>query len=396
MDNLEGSSNLRYRISTPKGKMLAGHSDIPNVDTALTANAAPILYDGVLNKHQRRFAAMAVPYGQPENGEVAYITLSKEVLRYQQRATALARHMLFPLAGLALLCCILLYFGVQRGLQPLHRLVNEISGIENGSTQIIEIDKAPSEVLAVTNALNHTLQSLNKQVDTEKRFINYAAHQLRTPMAGVISQTELAMQDTDPQKLHERIKKIHGAALRSSHLIQQMLSMARSESPTPKSLPESYDIALLAREVAREWIPKSISLQKDLGYEGIDTARVRGNNVLMREAISNLIDNALAYTDKGSIINVSVRKAKDGVQPVVIVEVSDNGPGVASDQLPEVFSRFWRADDQTAGGSGLGLPLVDRVAAQHGGVATAHTAQPHGFIVRITLPDAGAQGIETA
>jgi two-component system sensor histidine kinase TctE len=389
MDDQEGSVNLHYRISTSDGKWLAGQKKTPDAPHIPIANAQPVFYDSTVNSRLRRFAAMAVPYETAENGQTVLIILSKESLHYQQRATHLSRKMLFPMAALAGLCCILLYFGVQRGLQPLRRLDREISGIESGNTKIIPIDdKAPVEVLAVTNALNHTLQRLNRQVDNEKRFINDAAHQLRTPLAGLISQAELSLQESDPQKLHDQIEKMHGAALRSSHLLQQMLSLARSEARTPAHLPDSYDLAALAREVAREWVPKSMALEKDLGYLGDDTAMVRGNNMLMREAINNLIDNALVYTDKNSIVNVSVRHAYNGQLPVIILEVADNGPGVAPEQLPEVFTRFWRADDQILGGCGLGLPLVDRVASQHGGVATAHNARPHGFIVRITIPKA--------
>lgn len=389
MNDLEGSVNLRYRISTSDGQWLAGQEKTSDAPYIPVVNAQPVFYDSTVNSRPRRFAAMAVPYGTGESGQTALIILSKESLHYQQRATHLAREMLFPMAVLAGLCCILLYFGVQRGLQPLRRLVREIGGIESGNTKIIPIDdKAPIEIVAVTSALNHTLQRLNRQVDNEKRFINDAAHQLRTPLAGLISQAELALEEPDPQKLHDRIEKIHGAALRSSHLVQQMLSLARSEAYTPAHLPDAYDLAALARDVAREWVPKSMALEKDLGYLGDDTAMVRGNSLLMREAINNLIDNALMYTDKNSIVNVSVRHASNGPLPVVILEVADNGPGVAPEQLPEVFTRFWRADDQIAGGCGLGLPLVDRVAAQHGGVATAHNASPHGFIVRMTLPTA--------
>ncbi|MDO4769157.1 MAG: HAMP domain-containing sensor histidine kinase [Brachymonas sp.] len=334
---------------------------------------------------------------------------------------------------------------------------------------------------------------LPEQVLAEKRFINDAAHQLRTPLAGIISQAELALQENDPQQLHQRIRKIRAAAQRGAQLVKQMLALARSESATPNhSADETYDLAQLAREVAREWIPRSLALHKDLGYEGADSAWVRGNRFMMREAISNLIDNALSYTAADGHVTVRVQavaaaqhaaasntSAAPANQPAldpqtvtaayarptdtdkqsassahnehgtdcpcppgqctaspaalsvssalsaaptqhpshdpcqaqrssdnnsnacndkpcrhtpdlntVILEVIDNGPGVAPEQLPHVFERFWRADDEHTSGSGLGLPLVERIATQHGGCASAHNAQPHGFIVRLSLPAA--------
>ncbi len=240
-----------------------------------------------------------------------------------------------------------------------------------------------------------TDEHARQQIDTEKRFLNDATHQLRTPLAGIISQAELALQETDTAKLHQRIEKILAAAQRGSHLVRQMLALARSEAQAPASTPaERYDLAQLAREVAREWIPKSLALHKDLGYEGLDTAIVCGNRFMMREAIHNLIDNALSYTPANGIITVSIKHgtpaAGANTPDAIILEVADNGPGVPAEHLEHVFQRFWRADEQTTHGSGLGLPLVARIAAQHGGHASAHNARPHGFIVRLTLPAAPA------
>ena len=303
----------------------------------------------------------------------------------------------------------------------------------------------------------HTSQPAH--ILSEKRYINDAAHQLRTPLAGIISQAELALQETDPQRLRQRIETIHAAAQRGAQLVRQMLALARSEAHASNTEPiDTYDLATLAREVTREWVPKSLALSKDLGYEGLQTAWVRGNRFMMREAISNLIDNALLYTPPNGIITVSVKLADAPSHPptnhasanhtsdpadgthdknhsgrgstsssarsndntshsadsgnkdnngahasaavpstppmhlhAITLEVADNGPGVAPSQLPYVFDRFWRADDAHTSGSGLGLPLVARIASRHGGSATAHNAQPSGFVVRLHLPAVAAE-----
>ena len=135
--------------------------------------------------------------------------------------------------------------------------------------------------------------------------------------------------------------------------------------------------------------PVSIKLDADTQerIKRLATSRERSAHWLMREAISNLIDNALMYSQENSIVNVSVRRLEHEYPPQVVLEVADNGPGVAPEQLPEVFKRFWRANNHIAGGCGLGLPLVGRVAEQHDGVATAHSATPHGFVVRLTIPE---------
>lgn len=388
MQALEDGAQLHYQISTPSGEILLGNAKLPAPAHPLVTGQEQT-YNGMLFGKMRRILAVQVPDGAANAGNpqrVLHITLAKDSKTYYDRAGRLARNMLFPLAAMALLYVVLLYFGVSRGLKPLRKLVEEISDIQNGSLQRVHIKNAPVEIKSVTNALNHLLDTMSRQVDNEKRFINDAAHQLRTPLAGLISQAELAMGESDPQKLRERIDKMHGAALRSSHLVQQLLSLARSEGRAGRHQ-GSYDLASLAREVAREWIPKSIVRRIDLGYEGVNTALVRGDRLLMREAISNLIDNALMYSQENSIVNVSVRRLEHEYPPQVVLEVADNGPGVAPEQLPEVFKRFWRANNHIAGGCGLGLPLVGRVAEQHDGVATAHSATPHGFVVRLTIPE---------
>lgn len=409
MDVLEDSTQLRYQISTYGGQILLGNPNLPLPAQALESGKT-LFYNGSVGGKMCRILALQVPdkaldkapdkapgkqgadIGTETNIDTnaeqgIRILLAKDSQIYYDRADRLARNMLFPLAGLALLYLVLLYFGVRRGLKPLRKLVEEIGGIQNGNMQRVNVKNAPAEIESITNALNHLLDTMSKQVDNEKRFINDAAHQLRTPLAGLISQAELAMGENDPQKLRERIDKMHGAALRSSHLVQQLLSLARSEGKAGRHQ-GCYDLAALAREVAREWIPKSIVRHIDMGYEGVNIAMVRGDRLLMREAISNLIDNALMYSEESSVVNVSVRRLENQYPPQVVLEVADNGPGVPSEQLPEVFKRFWRANHHIAGGCGLGLPLVGRVTEQHDGVASAHSADPHGFVVRLTIPEA--------
>lgn len=273
MQALEDGAQLHYQISTPSGEILLGNAKLPAPAHPLVTGQEQT-YNGMLFGKMRRILAVQVPDGAANAGNpqrVLHITLAKDSKTYYDRAGRLARNMLFPLAAMALLYVVLLYFGVSRGLKPLRKLVEEISDIQNGSLQRVHIKNAPVEIKSVTNALNHLLDTMSRQVDNEKRFINDAAHQLRTPLAGLISQAELAMGESDPQKLRERIDKMHGAALRSSHLVQQLLSLARSEGRAGRHQ-GSYDLASLAREVAREWIPKSIVRRIDLGYEGVNTA----------------------------------------------------------------------------------------------------------------------------
>jgi two-component system sensor histidine kinase TctE len=143
---------------------------------------------------------------------------------------------------------------------------------------------------------------------------------------------------------------------------------------------QAGDLAALTREVAREWTPKAVAAGIDLGYEGAEKREIEGDALQLREAMSNLIDNALRYTPKGSTVTLKVEP--HGAMTHLVVE--DNGPGLGADELPHVFQRFWRASDQP-GGCGLGLAIVREIARRHGGDARVERVLPQGLRVVLAL-----------
>jgi two-component system sensor histidine kinase TctE len=226
-------------------------------------------------------------------------------------------------------------------------------------------------------AINGLLGEVARSVQQEKRFINDAAHQLRTPLAGLISQVELAQRQTADPALAERLAKVHTGAERSAHLVHQLLTLARTESQVRR---EPLDLAALARDVAREWTPRALAAGMDLGYEGDEHLQIEGDALQLREALSNLIDNALRYTPRGSSITLRVHRGSDGAR----LAVEDNGPGLSADDLNHVFQRFWRANE-SPGGCGLGLAIVQEIAHRHGGEATVQSLRPQGLRIELKL-----------
>jgi two-component system sensor histidine kinase TctE len=238
--------------------------------------------------------------------------------------------------------------------------------------------QAPQEVHALANAVNQLLSAVRRSLGQEKRFISDAAHQLRTPLAGLISQTELALSESDSKALRERLNKVLSGAQRSAHLVHQLLSLARNEVEVKLN---PLDISALARDLAREWTPRAVKAGVDLGFEGDQSAMVLGQALLLREALSNLLDNALTYAGTLSVVTLRVQQSDDSV----LIEVEDNGPGLKPEDLAHVFERFWRASD-LPGGCGLGLAIVAEIALRHAGQAHAMSANPHGLRVRLQLP----------
>jgi two-component system sensor histidine kinase TctE len=276
------------------------------------------------------------------------------------------------------LLSFLVYAGIRRGLLPLQRLEGQLANRNAASLSPIELTQAPQEVHSLATVLNQLLTTLRRSLSQEKRFLNDAAHQLRTPLAGLISQTELAMQETEPQALKLRLEKVHTGAQRSAHLVHQLLSLARTEADVAL---HPVDAASLAREVAREWTPRAVAAGVDLGYEGDDVLTVPGDKLLLREVLNNLIDNALRYAGRGTTVTLRAR-AKEAH---CVLEVEDNGPGLSPSDLERVFERFWRASE-LPGGCGLGLAIVAEIAQRHRGKASASTLQPTGLRIRLSLP----------
>jgi two-component system sensor histidine kinase TctE len=373
---------VAYMVSSPPGRFVLGSGQLPPPpQTMVPPPGEPLIYDAQLDGKAVRLALLEVDYGGASAPQRLRVQVAKSLAVQQRIARELVADMLLPLLVLGLLLGLLMYAGVARGLRPLKRLQAQLGDRTDRPLALlapIELTQAPAEVHALAAAVNQLLATVQRSLSQEKRFLNDAAHQLRTPLAGLISQTELALQDKDPAVLQQRLGKVHAGALRSAHLVHQMLSLARSE--TDVSL-QPLDVAALAREVAREWTPRALAAGVDLGYEGAHALSVRGEKLLLREALNNLIDNALHYAGKGAAVTLRVRLEPHNC----LIEVEDNGPGLPEAGRAQMFERFWRSSE-LPGGCGLGLAIVAEIARQHAGTVQALPVQAGGLLVRISLP----------
>lgn len=376
------TDRVSYMVSSPPGSFLLGNGKLPGPSGDLPApTREALLYNAKVDGKPMRVALIEVDYGDAGAPQRMRVQVAKSLAVQQRLTNELIADMLAPLLLLVMVLSALVYGGISRGLRPLRRLQAQLGDRHDhalSDLSPIEMTQAPQEVRALAAAVNHLLSAVRRSLGQEKRFLNDAAHQLRTPLAGLISQTELALAENDPQALRERLTKVLAGARRSAHLVHQLLSLARNEVEV--SL-QPLDVAALAREVARDWTPRALKAGIDLGYEGADHLMLPGEGFLLREALNNLIDNALTYAGAGC--EVTIRVQSHGRQ--VLLEVADNGQGLSSEDLPHVFERFWRASD-VPGGCGLGLAIVAEIALRHDGQARVLAAQPHGLRVQLWLP----------
>ena len=372
---------VSYMVSSPPGRFLLGNGTLPNPVELTPNTGVPVLYNATIDKKPMRVALLEVDYGDADAPQRLRVQVAKS-LAVQQRITAeLVSDILVPLLVLGALLGVVVYGGISRGLIPLKRLQAQLGDRREHSLSAlspIEMTEAPQEVHALAGAVNQLLSAVRRSLGQEKRFLSDAAHQLRTPLAGLISQTELAIAEPDPQALRARLTKVLAGAQRSAHLVHQLLSLARNEADVRLQL---LDVAALAREIAREWTPRALATGIDLGFEGEDSLMIHGEKLLLREALSNLIDNAILYSGKGSV--VTLRCTQSAGQ--ALIEVEDNGPGLTDSELEHVFERFWRASE-LPGGCGLGLAIVAEISHRHNGDATAVRAAPNGLRVTLRLP----------
>jgi signal transduction histidine kinase len=249
--------------------------------------------------------------------------------------------------------------------------------------------------------MNALLVRLQTALDAQRKFIADAAHQLRTPLTAVKLHAEQALSSRDPNKAIEAVKELRASADRAVRLSNQLLSLARAEPGEQAARFTDFDLAALAFETGAEWVPRALAAQVDLGFQRLDDPEnehpliVRGNVVLSREVLANLIDNALKYIPpfrvEGARITMTVTEWSDANgRRFGEVIVEDNGPGVPPDQQPDLFKRFFRGDGQSVeGGAGLGLAIVHDIMALHGGTVHYEDAPEGGarFIVRMPLKE---------
>lgn len=368
---------VSYMVSSPPGKFLLGNQQLPQPTEAPRLGGEPVFYGAQLDGRPIRIVALDLSYGDAKAPQTLRVQVGKSLAVQQRIASELIADLLAPLLALGVLLSLLVHGGIQRGLAPLTRLTAQLENRSINALSPIGMTQSPREVHALVDAINGLLEEVARSVHQEKRFLNDAAHQLRTPLAGLISQVELAQREATDPSLAERLAKVHTGAERSAHLVHQLLTLARTEAQAHRV---PIDLAALAREVAREWTPRALAAGMDLGYEGEHKLIFEGDALQLREALSNLIDNALRYTPAGSTITLRLQRDPSGIH----LAVEDNGPGLGPDDMGHVFQRFWRGSP-LPGGCGLGLAIVQEIAHRHGGTARVEAVEPHGLRVELLL-----------
>ena len=364
LDMLESDKDDRvyYLVNDPHGKFIAGHPGLPLPPDA-GIPGKPVYYDGSYLGNPVRVAALfALVPGVPQP-EPVLIQVAETLNKRRTLANEILLGMLLPELLLIVAICLLVWFGIKRGLRPLSALQKEIGSRSHRDLSPLPEQNPPAEVRALVQAMNDLLARLSAALSSQQRFIADAAHQLRTPLAGLKTQAELALRQTANGEVHHTLQHLNTATGQTTHLVNQLLSLARAEPGANRiQVSQRIDLNDMVRETTTEWVPRALERDIDLGFENASSAAtIEGDPLLLKEMLRNLFDNAIRYTQRGG--QVTARVAIDSDK--VLMSVEDNGPGIPVAERERVFERFHRVLGSGVDGCGLGLAIVREIAQSH-------------------------------
>ena len=344
-----------------------------------------------------RIAHLWVPVADSPTPALVQVAETRE--KRSVLAAEIIKGVMLPQFAILPLAVLLVWLALVRGIRPLSELESRIRARRPDDLSPLDDHAVPQEVAPLVGSVNDLLTRLKDSIATQKRFLADAAHQLKTPLAGLRMQAELAQREgASEDELKQSLQQIGHASVRATHTVNQLLALARAEGGSAAAAHEPCDLAQLTIEAVREAVPAALERGTDLGYEGPEPGAphlVRlGNPLLLKEMLRNLIENALHYarTPGTGAAVVTVRLRANPPGGGLALEVEDNGPGVPPAERELVFQPFYRALGTNVDGTGLGLPIVREIAEQHGAsvsLTDAHPGQqPPGarFVVRFMAP----------
>jgi|RhiMethySRZTD1v2_1073278.scaffolds.fasta_scaffold141838_2 two-component system sensor histidine kinase TctE len=375
--------SIYYRVMSPAGMEIAGDPGLP----APPGDA--VAHDAQYNGAKVRVVSVQSPCGR----STCTVLVGETMVKRERLARELLLQSIFPELFIAIATLLIVWFGVKRGLRPLARLSDEIKSRSAGDLRPIDAAGAPEETQPLVSALNGLLTEVSAASRNQQRFLADAAHQLRTPLAGLRAHAELALAQPLPEASRAQVEQVHQATIRTARLANQLLALARAE-PGARSTTSLVDLKSLAEGEADAWVHQALARDADLGFE-LAHAPVDGDAFLLREALANLVHNALEYSPRGARITVRTGRRHEGSAAPdsarqggsAFLEVEDDGPGIPAAERARVLERFYRVPGTPGTGSGLGLAIVREIAASHGATLAINEGMgARGCRVAITFP----------
>ncbi|MEY4253033.1 MAG: hypothetical protein RLZZ566_503 [Pseudomonadota bacterium] len=374
------TDTVYYQVLGGNGELLSGEAGLPmpQDDEKLVTNELRIR-DDLMAGIPVRVAYIWVRVN-PRAAQPALVQVAETLEKRSVLAHEIIKGVMLPLFVILPLAVLLVWLALTRGIQPLSELEDRIRQRKPDDMSPLDETAVPTEVMPLVSSVNDLLDRLKHSIATQKRFLADAAHQLKTPLAGLRMQADLAQRsDANAEDLKQSLKQIGRASMRATHTVNQLLALARAESSGSAVSMQTCDLALLTMEVVKDSLPRAMERQIDLGFEGPEPglAMQAGNPTLLKEMVRNLIDNAINYTPSsaGEQGVVTARVCGD-LSSGWEIQVEDSGHGIPEAERERVFEPFYRALGAEADGSGLGLAIVKEISDKHQAKVSINDTRP--------------------
>ena len=376
------SDKFYYRVVNSEGQTIAGDIDFPQATRNLKIDVPKVSTTSIGGK-EVRLAEIKVQVEDLDAGEVIV-----QVAETTNVRTNFQEKMLLSIAVPQLLVLTLglfaVWYGVVKILTPLRLLQEQLGRRSQSDLSTISDVGAPEEVYPLVRAINQLLGRLREEIKTQQRFIANAAHQLRTPLAGLKTYSSIGTEMSNANDLKHIVKELDLGIDRASRMVTQLLALARTDAREQAALPKiQVDLNFIVSDVTAELVEVAVRKDLELVYESSkEPAIVLAEQTGLRQMVANLVENALLYTDNGGTVRVQVV-----FNGCVQLKVSDSGRGIPPDEREKVFERFYRVDGTPGNGSGLGLSIVQEVANSHGAsISIDNASGQSGTLITIEFP----------
>jgi two-component system sensor histidine kinase TctE len=401
------ADQVYYQVLGSRGELLSGERDFPPLpDEERPAPGETRLRDAEMRGLDVRVAYTWVRIDVP-GAQAALVQVAETREKRSVLATEIIKGVMLPQLAILPLAVLLVWLALVRGIKPLSQLEERIRARKPDDLSPLDEKVVPLEVAPLVSSVNDLLERLTSSIATQKRFLADAAHQLKTPLAGLRMQADLAQREqSQPEELKQSLKQIGRSSMRATHTVNQLLALARAENSGKVLVRQPCDLVEIVTEAMRDTVPRALEKHLDLGYDGPEPGaamgRLHGNPTLLKELVRNLLDNAVNYTPSSERQPgvVTVRILADPFGQVLVLQVEDTGPGIPEAERELVFQPFYRALGTNVDGSGLGLPIVQEIARQHDATIEVEDARPGlsppgtRVTVRFAVPDAEAEAAE--
>lgn len=382
---LTASGHVYFRVATENGLVEIGNADLPAPSAALVTGQ-PVFWDAVYFDEPVRVGSYARVLDQPLGGQVAGQRLVIQVAETLESRQGFTRSLVLQSVARDVLLLVvaigLMVLAVSWALRPLARLRGELQARSPQDLRPIDVLSIPAEVQPLVDAINFHIERNRQNTEARQRFVDDASHQLRTPLTTLTTQVGFALREVDPQRQREVLMAIKNQLEETVRQTNQMLSLARVDSADFAL--EVQDVTTLVEEVTRNWWAQAHAAGIDLGFEPDNQPLLLNvHSSLLKEALSNLLHNAIRYTPRGGQVTVTLgRSAHSGS-----ITVLDTGPGMSAEDIQRAGERFFRGSKVNLPGSGLGLAIVRSIAVRLGGELRLGTDSDGGGLrASIVLP----------